>query len=156
MKTSKPLNLIAKSLFAIVLLSQLAACNFMATATSAVGDSQSTAGAGAYDTDVAAIDAGTGANSVSRSAINKTLGWTAPVTREDASAISMAEIAGFRVYYGAKQGEYKQYVEINDAYIDELDLNTFELEADTYYIVITTIDTNGRESTFSEEVVIQA
>ncbi len=69
---------------------------------------------------------------------------------------SMAETAGFRVYYGTTQGEYKQYVEINDAYTDEVNLSTFNLKSDIYYIVVTTIDTSGRESAFSEEVIIDA
>ena len=79
------------------------------------------------------------------------LNWTAPVAREDETPISMAEIAGYRIHYGTSQGSYTQTIDVNDAYIDEIALDVSE---GTYYLVITTIDVDGRESAFSEEVVL--
>ncbi len=154
MKMNNTVNQMGKKLITFILLSQLAACNFMATATGAAGDVQRTSGVDNFDTEIVASETDSIAEVVGRSVINKTLSWTAPVVREDASPISMAEIAGFRVYYRAAQGEYKQYVEINDAYVDELDLSVFNFGADADYLAITTIDSNGLESAFSEEIFL--
>ncbi len=79
------------------------------------------------------------------------LNWTAPVAREDETPISMAEIAGYRVYYGTSQGVYTEKLDVNDAYIDELAL---EVVAGTYYLVITTVDVDGRESAYSNEIIL--
>lgn len=84
-------------------------------------------------------------------AVKGSLNWTAPVAREDETPISMAEIAGYRIHYGTTQGRYTQIIDVNDAYIDEL---TLEVSAGIYYFVITTIDVDGRESAYSEEVVL--
>jgi hypothetical protein len=81
------------------------------------------------------------------------LSWTAPVAREDQSPISMAEISGYRIYYGTKTGDYSQSVEVNDAYTDVVTLDNLIL-SETYYVVVTTIDTDGRESVYSDEVVL--
>ena len=84
------------------------------------------------------------------------LSWVAPAERTDNSSLSMAEIAGYRIYYGTTQGSYSQHVVINDAYADEYDLASINLPAGTYYAVMTTVDTDGRESSYSQEVVFNA
>ena len=81
--------------------------------------------------------------------------WIAPVAREDESPISMAEIAGYRIYYGTESGSYAQSIEVNDAYADAITLENLNT-AGTYYVVVTTIDTDGRESAYSTEIVINA
>jgi len=83
----------------------------------------------------------------------QTLNWAAPVAREDESPIAMSEIAGYRVYFGTETGNYTQSIEVNDAYIDAITLDELNT-AGTYYIVLTTVDTDGRESAYSEEIVI--
>ncbi len=83
----------------------------------------------------------------------KIFSWTAPVAREDESPIAMSEIAGYRIYFGTETGNYSQSIEVDDAYIDVITLDALNT-ADTYYIVITTVDTDGRESTYSEEIVL--
>ncbi len=83
--------------------------------------------------------------------VKASLNWTAPVARADESPISMSEIAGYRVYYGTASGEYTQQLDVNDAYIDEVAL---DVVAGTYYMVITTVDVDGRESAFSNEVIV--
>ena len=60
------------------------------------------------------------------------LSWTAPVAREDESPISMAEIAGYRIYYGTETGNYKQTIKIDDAYTDSIILDEL-IATDTYY-----------------------
>ena len=98
---------------------------------------------------------GGGADSVSGglvqdSAESVALAWVAPVEREDGTPISMAEIAGYRVYYGTAQGSYPNQVDIADKNTMQTTLS--DLETGTYYIVVTTYDMDGRESTFSQEV----
>ena len=80
--------------------------------------------------------------------------WVAPAAREDNSPFSMAEIAAYRIYYGDTQGDYQNQYEITDAYDNDLDPAELGLPAGVYYVVITTVDSDGRESTYSEEVTL--
>ncbi len=154
MKINDTIKLTGKNLAIIVLLSQLAACNFLASAAGSVGGVQN-ANADVYDTVITAGETNNNADEVGSTAINKILSWTAPATREDALPISMVEISGYRVYYGTKQGEYGQYIDIADVYTDEINLNVFNLESGTYYLVVTTTGTSGLESAFSETIVVE-
>ena len=80
------------------------------------------------------------------------LNWIAPSEREDGTPISLAEIAGYRVYYGSSTGEYLYKVDITDSTANQAELSG--LLPGTYYFVVTVLDTDGRESRFSEEVRI--
>jgi VCBS repeat-containing protein len=79
-----------------------------------------------------------------------TLSWVAPVEREDGSAISMAEIAGYRVYYGVSSGAYTNEVMVNGG--STMSVTLRNLSSGRYFLVVTTIDTDGRESVYSLEV----
>ena len=81
--------------------------------------------------------------------------WVAPSEREDGTPISMTEIAGYRVYYSDAQGSYQSQFEINDPYDVDVSSVDLKLASGTHYVVVTTVDTNGRESAFSKEVVLQ-
>jgi hypothetical protein len=78
------------------------------------------------------------------------LSWVAPVEREDGTPIAMAEIAGYRVYYGTSQGSYPNQVDISNGSTMQVTLGN--LVSGTYYIVVTTYDMDGRESAFSQVV----
>jgi len=78
------------------------------------------------------------------------LSWAAPVEREDGTPISMADIAGYRVYYGTAQGSYPNRVDIADRNTMQVTLS--DLATGTYYFVVTTYDMDGRESAFSQVV----
>ena len=80
------------------------------------------------------------------------LSWVAPAEREDNSALSLSDIAGYKIYYGTTQSQYSDNVTINDSTATGYTFTS--LPAGTYYIVVTTIDTEGRESQYSPEVVI--
>ena len=81
-----------------------------------------------------------------------TLSWVAPAEREDNSNLSLSAIAGYKVYYGTTQGQYPNSATINDGTAAGY---TFTgLPAGTYHFVVTTIDTEGRESLYSSEVTI--
>lgn len=79
------------------------------------------------------------------------ISWVAPSQRQDNSALSLSEIAGYKIYYGSAQGQYSSSIVINDG--STVDYNLQNLNPGAYYIVITTIDTFGRESTYSTESV---
>ena len=81
-----------------------------------------------------------------------TLSWVAPAEREDNSALSLSAIAGYKVYYGTTQGQYSDNVTINDG--TAVGYTVTGLPAGTYYFVVTTIDTEGRESQYSSVVTI--
>ena len=79
-----------------------------------------------------------------------TLSWVAPAEREDNSALSLSAIAGYKVYYGTTQGQYSNSVAINDG--TAVAYTFTGLPAGNYYFVVTTIDTDGRESQYSSVV----
>jgi hypothetical protein len=79
------------------------------------------------------------------------LSWTVPTEREDTTPLLISEIAGYRVYYGSVAGDYQNQVDVDSS------LNVAQVPAlpsGTYYVVVTAIDTEGRESLYSPEVVI--
>ena len=80
-----------------------------------------------------------------------TLSWVAPAEREDGTPISMAELAGYRVYYGTSAGNYTTQVDINNG--STMNVTLSGLATGTYYIVVTAIDVDGRESVYSQEAV---
>jgi hypothetical protein len=80
-----------------------------------------------------------------------TLAWVAPVARADASPLSLAEIGGYRVYYGTIEGDYPNRIDIADGSADQVTLT--DLPSGTYYFVVTTYDMAGRESEYSSELV---
>ena len=72
------------------------------------------------------------------------LKWTAPVARADGSALAMSEIAGYTVYYGTTAGNYPNSLNINNGSATSVSIT--DLPLDTYYMVVTTRDSGGRES----------
>jgi len=77
--------------------------------------------------------------------------WVAPAERDDGTGLSLSEIAGYRIYYGTTQGDYQNHININDGSAAHVTLDN--LDSGVYYVVLTTIDTEGLESTFSSEIV---
>jgi fibronectin type 3 domain-containing protein len=67
----------------------------------------------------------------------------------------MAEIAGYRIYFGDSQGSYMHQFEINNAYDSDVSSAELQLSSGVYYAVVTTVDTDGRESAFSQEVTLR-
>jgi len=76
--------------------------------------------------------------------------WTPPVARADGSALAMSEIAGYTVHYGTSAGNYP-----NSLYVDggsSTSTTITSLPVGTYYMVLTTGDSDGRESVHSSMV----
>ena len=84
--------------------------------------------------------------------ININLAWTAPSEREDNTPLSLSAIGGYNIYYGSTQGQYINTVSIDDGTADSYTFN--DLSTGTYYFVVTTYDTDGRESQYSPEIII--
>ena len=99
------------------------------------------------------LDGGTGSvgGGVIQGTAQVILAWVAPVEREDGTPISMSEIAGYRVYYGMSEGDYTNEVDISDRGTMQATLS--DLLSGTYYIVVTTYDMEGRESSYSPVVI---
>ena len=81
---------------------------------------------------------------------NMTMSWTAPVTRADGSPMSLADIDGYRIYYGDSAGSYPNRVDITDGSAVTATINN--IPSSTYYLVMSTYDIDGRESTYSSEI----
>jgi hypothetical protein len=81
---------------------------------------------------------------------NADLSWVAPTERVDGSVLVLSDIAGYRIYYGLEPGVYHNQIDVNDHTATQVQLSG--LLSGEYFIVMTTIDTNGRESSFSQEV----
>ena len=106
-------------------------------------------GGGGSDRAESSLDSSiTSAIQVVRSA---TLSWTAPVARSDQTPLSLADIGGYRVYYGGVEGEYPYQIDVNDG--TAVDVVIRDLPTGTYYFVVTTYDIEGRESEYSSVVV---
>jgi len=79
-----------------------------------------------------------------------TLNWTAPAARSDGTPLSLADIAGFRVYYSASSGSYPNSIEVADGSATSITVR--DIPVGTNYMVMTTYDSGGRESRYSPEI----
>lgn len=82
------------------------------------------------------------------------LSWSVPTEREDGSALAFSDIAGYRIHYGLETGIYTDKIDINNHKTTQVQLSSLRIPSDKYFVVITTIDTDGRESVISSEVEI--
>ena len=78
-----------------------------------------------------------------------TLAWTPPTENTDGTALT--NLAGYRIYYGLSQGNYPNRVNIDNpglaSYVVE------NLVPNTYYVVATSVNLMGVESSYSNVVV---
>ena len=125
-----------KNLFVVVLALQLTAC--------LSGNTPSE--------DVSVLIGGSNDRASSLAGNSLSLTWVAPAAREDGTGLSLSEIAGYRIYYGTEPGNYPNRIDINDGSADQAEIPG--LQPASYYVVVTTVDVDGRESSFSQEVVV--
>ena len=78
------------------------------------------------------------------------LNWTAPTTRSDGTPLSLADIDGFRIYYGKSPGNYPESVNVNDGSAQSAVVKN--IPVGSYYVVMTTYDINGLESGYSSAI----
>lgn len=82
------------------------------------------------------------------------LKWTAPVTRTDGTPISLADIDGYRIYYGKSSGNYSYRINITDGSSTSVTIR--DLPLGVYYMAMTTYDRQGLESRYSSQISKQA
>lgn len=103
-----------------------------------VSDGQSTVALPAFNITV---------NSVAPQTGSATLSWTPPVARADGTALALSEINGYVVYYGTSAGNYSNSISVNGG--GSTSVTITGLPVGTYYMVVTTRDSGGRESSQS-------
>jgi hypothetical protein len=81
---------------------------------------------------------------------NFTVSWTAPVSRADGEPFSLAERGGYRIYFGDSSGTYTDVADVND--VTATSATVTNVPVGTSYVVMTTLDIDGRESRYSQEV----
>ena len=79
-----------------------------------------------------------------------TLKWTAPTSRADGTPLSLADIDGYRIYYGNSSGNYSDTLDVSDGSAQSASVTG--IPAGVYYLVMTTYDNAGRESQYSAEI----
>lgn len=79
------------------------------------------------------------------------LSWVAPATRADGNPISLADIDGYKVYFGTSTGNYTGSVDITDG--SQNSVTVTGLSGGTYHVAMTTYDNNGLESIYSPEII---
>jgi hypothetical protein len=84
---------------------------------------------------------------------SRTLSWLFPNERADGTILQLSEISSFRVYYGTKAKDYQNSIQVEYP-SSSLNLSDINLTSGTYYFVVTTVDSDGRESLYSDEVVL--
>lgn len=77
------------------------------------------------------------------------LGWNGPTTNTDGS--DLMDLAGYRIYYGTKLGEYPHMVEVDDP--TKTRRVVAELPPATYYFVVTAYDAESNESEHSNVAI---
>lgn len=117
-----------------------------ASVTGGTAYSSNTAATGA----VAVTSASTG--SVSSQGMTGSIGlsWTAPVARADGTPLSLADINGYRIYYGTAAGNYPNRIDVPDGTATSATVTG--IPVGSYYLVMTTYDVNGIESSYSQAI----
>ena len=98
---------------------------------------------GVTQTPVGASGSGSGAGGNAAGTVS--LSWKAPTTNTDGTPLT--DLGGFKIHYGTASGNYTATVVVGRA-----TNYAFALPAGTYYFAVTTYDTTGLESGFSNEV----
>jgi hypothetical protein len=79
------------------------------------------------------------------------LNWQAPTQNEDGSPL--IDVAGYRIHLGLESGAYGRVVSVPSPHT--LNLTITDLPPNTYYVVATAYDTQGLESSYSNEIARQ-
>jgi hypothetical protein len=108
----------------------------------AVSDGQKTVALPAFSIAVTAVQ-GTSSGGF-------TLNWTAPTTRADGAPLSLADIDGYRIYYGNSSRNYTATIDVPDGSAQSASVTG--IPAGVYYLVMTTYDNAGLESQYSPEI----
>jgi hypothetical protein len=102
------------------------------------------------DEDSAGINAGTATGTGSNSAGDRTLtiSWQAPSAYEDGS--DLVDLSAYRIYYGRVSGQYENMIEVQHSGASSVVVG--DLSPGTYYVAMSSINSDGIESGLSYEV----
>lgn len=78
-----------------------------------------------------------------------TISWSVPTERTDGAALKMSELGGYLIYYGTNSSELTQVVRVEDPYQTQY---TFNLPGGTYYFRVSAYDSEGIQSSKSNQV----
>jgi hypothetical protein len=82
-----------------------------------------------------------------------TLAWDAPTTNADGSSLNPAtDLSLYKIYYGTASLTYTQIVNVTNPGTTTIS-QTLNLSPGTYYFAVTTVNTSGQESSYSNEVM---
>jgi hypothetical protein len=76
-----------------------------------------------------------------------TLSWSAPTKNDDGTPL--ADLAGYRIYYGTTSGEYNVTIEVNAGVTNYVIDN---LAPGTYFLVMTSVNSEDVESDYTPEL----
>jgi hypothetical protein len=140
---------IVKSLLTVMVVMQLVACGGGGGGggSGASGSGSGTVSSSGTKSGTSSSTSTTSGQSSAKTTGSLSLSWVAPVARADGTPLSLADIDGFHIYYGNKPGSYPYRVKVNDSTAQRATLKN--LASGTYYIVMTTYDVHGRESSHS-------
>lgn len=91
---------------------------------------------------------GSGSYNGAGSSGSATLSWLPPTQRTDNSPLT--NLAGYKIYVGTTSGDYTEVITIDNPGISEYVIENLS-SGETYYFVMTSVDTNNIESAFSSE-----
>ena len=81
------------------------------------------------------------------------LAWDAPTTKTDGSSLNPAtDLSLYKIYYGTASLMYTTVVNVTNPGTTTIS-KTLNLSPGTYYFSVTTVDTSGQESSYSNEVM---
>jgi imidazole glycerol phosphate synthase subunit HisF len=72
-------------------------------------------------------------------------------SRTDGTALSLADIDGYRIHYGPSSGKYPDTANVTDGSAQSITVT--DVPAGEYHVVMTTVDTDGLESGYSSEII---
>ncbi|MBI5286287.1 MAG: PKD domain-containing protein [Deltaproteobacteria bacterium] len=75
------------------------------------------------------------------------LSWDPPTTNADGTPLT--DLAGYKLYYGTAPGNYSQSIDVGN--VTTYTINNL-IDGFTYYFAVTSYDTSGNESSYSNEV----
>jgi hypothetical protein len=142
----------------IFIATQLVACGGGGSGSDVVASSSTgssvplSSDATVNNTDVSALPGDAGNDSVTPvpATGSFSLSWTAPTTRSDGTPLSLADIDGFRIYYGKSKGSYPNSVDVRDGSAQSAVVKN--IPVGSYYVVMTTYDVTGLESGYSSAI----
>jgi hypothetical protein len=81
--------------------------------------------------------------------------WLPPTEREDNSPIALGEIQGYNIHCGVNLGEYDTILPVSGGDTTSISFEDSELPLGINYCVITTVDTEFRESQYSSVITVE-